>query len=85
MTDYSKRFGPIPVEGPWFKNRAGLGTSGFPWICSDYKSPKEPQCKIDNLLVAIRAHINIIIHESYGDNEINDIFSAIEKLEKAYS
>jgi hypothetical protein len=77
MTDYSKRFGPIPVEGPWFKNRAGLGTSGFPWICSDYKSPKEPQYKIYNLLVAIRAHINIIIHESYDDNEFNDIVAAI--------
>ena len=75
----------IPAEGPWFRNRAGLGKSGFPWTCSDYKGPKQPQYKIDNALAAIASHFNISIHESYGDDEINDIIAAIEKLEKAYA
>jgi len=82
-------FGPsyraIPCEWPWFKNKAVFGKSGFPWDCSDYKGPREPQYKIDNAIKAVQAHLVLTIHENYGSQEIEDILTAVEKVERAYS
>jgi dTDP-4-amino-4,6-dideoxygalactose transaminase len=74
----------IPCEAPWFQNKAAFGKSGFPWNCSDYKGPKNPQFKIDNAIQATNDHFNIVITESYGQKEIDDILTAIKKVEKAY-
>ena len=74
----------IAYEAPWFKNKAVFGTSGFPWSSSDYEGPKNPQYKIDNAIHVTDTHFNIAVHENYGEKEIDDILTAIEKVEKAY-
>ncbi|MFA5863279.1 MAG: DegT/DnrJ/EryC1/StrS family aminotransferase [Phycisphaerae bacterium] len=74
----------IPSEAPWFKNKAVFGTSGFPWNCSEYKGPKNPQFKMDNAIKATETHFNLHFNESYGPKEIADTLSAFEKVEKAY-
>jgi dTDP-4-amino-4,6-dideoxygalactose transaminase len=74
----------IPCEAPWFQNKATFGKSGFPWNCSDYKGPKNPQFKITNAIQVNKDHFNIGINESYGRQEIADILAAIKKVEKAY-
>ena len=75
----------FPGESPWFRNKIVFGRSGFPWNCSDYKGPKEPQANIANALNVDGAHFSIDIHESCGDKESRDILEALEKVEKAYS
>ncbi len=74
----------IFCEVPWFINKAVFGTSGFPWNCSDYKGPREPQFKIDNVIKVVDTHFNIYMHENYGQREIDDILTAVEKVENAY-
>jgi dTDP-4-amino-4,6-dideoxygalactose transaminase len=74
----------IQCEAIWFQNKTVFGKSGFPWSCSDYKGPKDPQYKIDNAIKATDSHFGISIHEGYGQSEIDDILEGIEKVEKAY-
>jgi len=74
----------IHCEMPWFKEKAVFGTSGFPWNCSDYKGPKDPQFKIDNAISVTDSHFSIAMHENYRQQEIDDILTAIEKVEKNY-
>jgi perosamine synthetase len=73
----------IPSEKPWFVNRAVFGDSGFPWSCSDYSGPREPQVHIDNAIAVTGTHFNIAMHESYGPQEIEDIVAAIQKVQDA--
>ncbi|MFB3892961.1 MAG: DegT/DnrJ/EryC1/StrS family aminotransferase [Phycisphaerae bacterium] len=74
----------IPCEAPWFKARAVFGSSGFPWTCSDYRGPRDPSFKMDNVLNVCATHFNLAIHENYGRREIADILAAFEKVEWAY-
>jgi dTDP-4-amino-4,6-dideoxygalactose transaminase len=74
----------IPCEAPWFKNKVTFGNSGFPWNCSEYKGSKNPQFTIDNAIRMTETHFNLWINESYGDQEIADILTVFEKVEKAY-
>ncbi len=75
----------IPAEYPWFRERRVFGASGFPWTCSDYKGPREPQAHITNALRVVETHFNIAMHESYGDQEVADIIEAVRKVSKAYA
>ena len=75
----------IPAEYPWFRERKVFGNSGFPWTCSDYKGPREPQAHIANAIQAVETHFNIAMHESYGDQEVADIAEAVLKVSKAYA
>jgi len=74
----------IPGEAPWFVNKATFGSSGFPWNCSDYKGPSQPQCRIANAIAVTDTHFGIGMSESYGEREIDDIIAAISKVENAY-
>jgi perosamine synthetase len=81
----SPSYRAIPAEYPWFRERRVFGSSGFPWTCSDYRGPREPQAHIDNAIKAVETHFNISIHESYGDAEIEDIVAAVRKVTAAYA
>ena len=80
----SPSYRAIPAEYPWFQNKAVFGNSGFPWDCSDYKGPREPQYHIDKALAAVNAHFNVSMHENYGDREIEDIVTAVKKVQNAF-
>ena len=75
----------IPAEQPWFQNKACFGDSGFPWDCSDYNGSKTPQYRIDNAIEAVETHFRITIHEHYGDQEIENVVSAVKKVAAAYA
>ncbi|MBN1352698.1 DegT/DnrJ/EryC1/StrS family aminotransferase [candidate division KSB1 bacterium] len=74
----------IPAEAPWFKNKATFGKSGFPWNCSDYHGPRTPVYRAENAIEAAETHFMIPIHENFGQQEVDDILSAIKKVETAY-
>ena len=75
----------IPAEFPWFKERKVFGNSGFPWTCSDYRGPREPQARIAKAIQAVETHFNIAIQESFGEAEIDDIVKAVRKVATAYA
>lgn len=70
----------IPCEAPWFKNKCTFGKNGFPWNCSDYKGPRDPQFKVSNAIHAAETNFNISIHENYSANDAKDIVDAINKV-----
>lgn len=74
----------VPCDMHWFKNKAVFGKSGFPWNCSDYQGPRNPKFKFDNVNNVTSTHFNIAINENYEQQEIDDIITAIKKVEKAY-
>lgn len=74
----------IPAETPWFRQKRVFGRSGFPWQCSDYTGPREPQYRIRNAIAAVECNFNIAIHENYGEEEVADIVKALEKVAGAY-
>ena len=61
-----------------------FGKSGFPWRCSDYRGPRQPQFKLATALQAVAEHFNLAIHENYTRREIGDIVEAIRKVAGAY-
>ena len=75
----------IPAEYPWFRERKVFGNTGFPWTCSDYKGPRQPQANLTHALRAVETHFNIAMHESYGDQEVADIVEAVSKVTAAYA
>ncbi len=74
----------IPAERPWLRDKATFGESGFPWTCSDYTGPREPQMRIGNAVRVTDTHFNVAVHEQYGEREIKDILAAVRKVEAAY-
>jgi dTDP-4-amino-4,6-dideoxygalactose transaminase len=74
----------LPCSFPWFKNKAVFGKSGFPWDCSDYAGPREPQCRSENAVKALNESFCINFHEKYGPREVRDIVTALKKVEEAY-
>lgn len=73
-----------PVEAPWFIHQSVFGASGFPWTAPNYAGNRVPRAKIDNMAAVSDCHFNIAVHERYGQAEIDDIVSALMKVEDAY-
>ena len=74
----------IHSEKPWFKNQAVFGKSGFPWQSTEYKGDKNPVFDMSSAISVTDSHFNIIISESYSQQDVKDIVVAIKKIEKAY-
>ena len=71
-------------EAPWFRDKAVFGNSGFPWDCSDYDGPRDPQSCSENAMRSLQENIPLPLHENYGPQEAEDIITALRKLEAAY-
>lgn len=80
MADYPG----IPCNYPWFRNKAVFGKTGFPWDCSDYAGPREPQCRTEGAVRALAENTVIPMHENYGAQEAEQIVAALKKVARAY-
>ena len=74
----------IPCDGPWFADQAVFGSSRLPWSSPTYRGPKKPVFKDHNLRRMLRSHFGMPFHERFGKRELNDIVTALQKLERAY-
>jgi dTDP-4-amino-4,6-dideoxygalactose transaminase len=74
----------IPCEMPWFRNKAVLGKSGFPWNSSDYKGPRDPEFDMTNVIRATDEHFMLYTHENYDQDVLDDIIKIFKKVENAY-
>ena len=75
----------IQCESDWFVNQHVFGKSGFPWQCAEYKGPRNPVFDMHNAIFACETNFNIAMHESYGEQEIQDIITALNKVSEYYA
>ena len=74
----------IIYETPWFRDRATYGRSQCPWSCPYYGREVAYEGSCPNARVAVDAHMVLHWHEGYGPREIEDVASALRKVERAY-
>ena len=72
------------TEHDWFKNRAVFGTSGYPWTCPLYQGDPDQDYPLPNRKQADATLFQIKIHENMTEQEAEDIFKALRKVEDAF-
>jgi dTDP-4-amino-4,6-dideoxygalactose transaminase len=80
MADYRH----IQCEYPWFKDKKVLGKGGYPWNNPAYKGDRDPVFDLPNIIKTCDTHFNLRIDEGWGDQEVQDILTALRKVEEAY-
>ena len=75
----------IPVQQPWYKNRAVFGRSGYPWTCPLYRGNPDAVYDVPNALATEAGHFRLMIHEQWGEREVALTLRALEKVERAYA
>ncbi len=74
----------IPAHAPWFRNQSVVGHNGFPWTAHDYRGPRTPVYALDNACRAADEHFNLAIHETFDQQAVDDILTALKKVETTY-
>jgi dTDP-4-amino-4,6-dideoxygalactose transaminase len=78
------RYDFMVYEAPWFRDRATFGRAGWPWAVVPGADAIEYEGSCPNARAAIEAHMVLPCHEFLGEPEIDDIASALRKVERAY-
>ena len=76
-----------PYIYEWYKNSAVFGDSKYPWAAPEYKGDKEKRYSFDdipNLKKALDDTIVVYLHESWKDENINEVIDAFNKVYNAY-
>ncbi|MEZ4678503.1 MAG: DegT/DnrJ/EryC1/StrS family aminotransferase [Caldilineaceae bacterium] len=81
MTDYR---GGMPHCQDWFVNRRVFGHSGYPWASADYKGDPTRTFPCPNAHAMIESHFNLMIHEHWGNREIDDTVAIVQKVVGAF-
>lgn len=68
----------------WYRNRAVFGSSGYPWTCPLYKGNPDQEYPLPNFDRVDTLMLHIKTHENCGDQEADDVFQALKKVETAY-
>lgn len=76
--------GALPFTMDWFKNQRAFGSSNYPWSASEYKGNSNRKFDCPNTFKSIDTQFNLIVFESWGQEEVDDIIAAFKKLENAY-
>jgi len=74
----------IAYENPWFRERATYGKSGCPWTCPFYGQEVAYEGSCPGARVAIDSHFIMPWHECLTEREVDDIATALRKVEQAY-
>lgn len=72
------------TENPWYKKRAVFGSSGYPWTCPLYRGDPNATYPLPNLEQMHRSALYIKVHEDCGEQEADDIASALKKVESTF-
>ncbi len=76
--------GLILYNYPYFKERKTYGKSRCPWSCPYYGKDIDYSGSCPNAEKAVEELIRVSIHESCNETEVEDIITAVKKLEAAY-
>ncbi|MFP3896017.1 MAG: DegT/DnrJ/EryC1/StrS family aminotransferase [Anaerolineales bacterium] len=78
------RYDFLIYETPWIRDRQTYGHSGCPWTCPLYGREVEYEGLCPGAREAIEHHMVLHLHEGFGQREIEDIASALRKVERHY-
>ncbi|MFO7916471.1 MAG: DegT/DnrJ/EryC1/StrS family aminotransferase [Anaerolineae bacterium] len=78
------RYDFLMYETPWIRDRQTYGQSGCPWTCPLYGREIEYEGSCPGAREAIEHHMVLHLHEGFGEQEIEDIASALQKVERHY-
>lgn len=81
VTDYSAA---LPHTMDWFINRRVFGTSGYPWASPAYQGDPDQQFACPNAREAIASHFNVMIHEAWSDQDVEQAIAIIKDVEAMF-
>ncbi len=70
----------LPYTFDWFQNRADK----HPWNNPLYKGDPTQKPNTPNAFAVMDNHFNLVLNESWSEQEANDIIAIIKKVESAY-
>ncbi len=73
-----------PYKMQWLNNKVGFGKNGFPWTAPQYKGEIVDKVETPNVDATMKAWFNLFVYESWNEQDVELIFRAFEKVEKAY-
>ncbi len=82
VADYSAA---LPHTMDWFTNRRVFGTSGYPWTSPDYRGDRDRQFACPHAREAIASHFNVMIHEAWSDQDVEQAIAIFTEVEATFS
>ncbi len=77
-------WGLMPHRMEWFEQRRVFGTSRYPWASADYHGDGDRDFPCPNGEAMMRDYIRLPVHDSWGEEEIGDMVTALSKVERAF-
>jgi len=77
-------YSSITSETVWFREQNVFGSSRLPWSAPQYGGPKEPVYPLTEAHRSRNEHFNCMFHERCGDQEVDDLVTALAKVAAAY-
>ncbi len=77
-------WGLMPHRMEWFEKRRVFGTSRYPWASADYHGDGDREFPCPNAEAVMRDYIRLPVHDSWGEEEIGDMVTALSKVERAF-
>ena len=74
----------IAYEAPWIRDRQTLGSSGYPWSAFPHARDLDYRDSCPNARQAIASHLMVYFHEGWTEREVDDLATALRKVERAY-
>jgi dTDP-4-amino-4,6-dideoxygalactose transaminase len=75
----------VPSLQKWFQERSVFGRSGYPWASSRYTGDASAVYEVPNVIATEARHFRLMIHEGWGDREVEATMRALRKVERAYA
>jgi dTDP-4-amino-4,6-dideoxygalactose transaminase len=85
LTPAGAHYAFFPSRQPWYRNRAVFGRSGYPWTCPLYRGNPDATYELPNAEASEAAHFRLMIHERWGEREVEMALAAMAKVEAAYA
>ncbi len=74
----------VAYDAPWLRDRQTFGQSGLPWPATQQWPNPAHDDYCPNARRAIAAHMLVSLHEGWTEREVDDLASALHKVEAAY-
>ncbi len=74
----------VVYDAPWLRDRQTFGQSGLPWSAAPRATADGDDDPCPNARTAISTHMMVSLHEGWTEQEIEDLATALRKVELAY-
>jgi dTDP-4-amino-4,6-dideoxygalactose transaminase len=80
----SPSYDHIVYDAPWLRDRQTFGHSHLPWAAAPESGATADGEPCPNARLAIANHLMVGLHEGWSDREVEDLATALRKVERAY-